>query len=329
MADANIISMSGGKDSTAMALLALEQNVPQRYFVFADTGHEHQKTYEYLDYLEGALNITIDRVKANFDDKIAHKRDVVNDKWRRDGVSEEIIERALSLLHPTGNPFLDLCLWKGRFPSTRRRFCSEELKHYPMDEWMDDIFETYGYDQIISWQGVRRDESQQRANLLETEDNPNKDWVTWYRPILDWTAKDCFDMHAKYGIEPNPLYKEGMGRVGCMPCIHATKGETMEIAMRFPEELERLAEWERIVSQAAKRQCSTFFDARVVQKHLGLEPITSENVHTVTPATHGVAQYVEWSKTARGGRQYDLIKAIEIDETEEAPMCKSIYGLCE
>ena len=95
--------------------------------------------------------------------------------------------------------------------------------------------------------------------------------------------------------------------------------------------MERLAEWERLVSKAAKRGASTFFDARVVQKHLGLDPITKENVHMVTPETHGVAQYIEWSKTAHGGRQYDLIKAIDIDESEssDVPVCKSNYGLCE
>ena len=85
-----------------------------------------------------------------------------------------------------------------------------------------------------------------------------------------------------------------------------------------------------MVSKAAKRGASTFFDARVVQKHLGLEPITSENVGQVTPESHGVAQYVEWSKTARGGRQYDLIKAIEIDtHDQDSGGCKSLYGLCE
>lgn len=128
MDECNVISMSGGKDSTAMALLAIEQDVPNRHFLFADTGHEHQMTYDYVDYLEDALGITIERVKANFDDKIAHKRTVVDTKWRDDGVPEATIERALELLVPTGNPFLDLCLWKGRFPSTRRRFCSEELE---------------------------------------------------------------------------------------------------------------------------------------------------------------------------------------------------------
>jgi len=56
-------------------------------------------------------------------------------------------------------------------------------------------------------------------------------------------------MHDKHGIKPNPLYKQGMGRVGCMPCIHAKKDEILEISKRFPEEIKRVAEWERLVTQ--------------------------------------------------------------------------------
>lgn len=36
----NVVSMSGGKDSTAMALLAIERGVENLHLVFADTGHE-------------------------------------------------------------------------------------------------------------------------------------------------------------------------------------------------------------------------------------------------------------------------------------------------
>lgn len=46
----HVLSYSGGKDSTAMYLLALEQGwdfLP----VFADTGNEHEITYDYVNSL--------------------------------------------------------------------------------------------------------------------------------------------------------------------------------------------------------------------------------------------------------------------------------------
>lgn len=48
----NIVSISGGKDSTATLLLAIALETENLQAVFADTGNEHEQTNEYLDYLE-------------------------------------------------------------------------------------------------------------------------------------------------------------------------------------------------------------------------------------------------------------------------------------
>ena len=319
----NIVSVSGGKDSLATWLVAIERETEDVEVVFADTGHEHAQTYGYLEYLEARLG-PIKRVRADFSKRIEHKREVVQTKWRNDGVSEVIIERALSVLHPTGNPFLDLCLWKGRFPSTRRRFCSEELKHKPIDDQVTKLaLENCDFGEVWSWQGVRAQESPSRAKLQEMEEDRKHDGLMIYRPILKWTHEEVFAIAKRHGVDSNPLYKQGMGRVGCMPCIHCGKSEMREISARFPEEVERVAEWERLVSLAAKRQCSTLMDARVVQRHLGLPPITSDTVTQVTPSSHGIAQYVSWAKTKHGGRAPDPLADADV------ALCSSIYGLCE
>lgn len=131
-----------------------------------------------------------------------------------------------------------------------------------------------------------------------------------YRPILRWTAAEVFAKHREHGVEPNPLYKMGMNRVGCMPCINASKDDLAEIARRFPEQIERIAEWERIVSGASKRGLSSFF------------PTREENMGGLADRTT-IWKAVEWARTTRGGAQFDLLK------TGEAPACSSSYGLCE
>lgn len=55
MEQINIISISGGKDSTALWLYAIERGV-EVTTVFADTGHEHPKTYQYIEYLQKNLD---------------------------------------------------------------------------------------------------------------------------------------------------------------------------------------------------------------------------------------------------------------------------------
>lgn len=316
MTDINIISLSGGKDSTATLLLALERNTPNLQAVFADTGHEHELTYEYVNYLERITGVQIQRVKADFSHRIANKRDLIQTKWVKDGVPQAHIDAALEVLHPTGNPFLDMCIWKGRFPSPKVRFCTEELKVLPIQEqvYWPILRETDA--NIISWQGIRWDESRARASAAEREGiEPDASRVFAYRPILAWTADDVFAMHAKHGIEPNPLYKQGMGRVGCMPCINCRKSELSEIASRFPEVIEKLRTWEEIVSKAAKRQSGTFFPTL-------FDPSAKDD--DVNYKTHGIDRIVEWSMTERGGRQMSLIP-VATDYTQ----CSSIYGLCE
>ncbi|UPK42497.1 phosphoadenosine phosphosulfate reductase family protein [Paenibacillus pabuli] len=296
----NIISLSGGKDSTALWLEALEQGV-EVVPVFADTGNEHHQTYEYVEYLEQQLG-PIRRIKADFSTQIERKRTWVDTKWREEGISEEIIQQALSVLHPTGNPFLDLCVWKGRFPSTKARFCTVELKVRP---FFDQIYLPLLEEgkKIVSWQGVRAQESFARSQLPEREDTPEGYEI--YRPLIKWTVEDVFAMHDKYGIEPNPLYKLGMGRVGCMPCINVGKMELFEIARRFPEEVERIAQWEETVKLASKRNGASFL-------------ASSEGEH--------IWDKVDWSKTVHGGKQIDLLKSLAFDDV---PVCSSQYGLCE
>jgi len=72
-----IVSVSGGKDSTATALLAIEKHSAENCrFVFADTGNEHELTMEYVNhYLPETLGIRIDTVRADFSSQIVRKRE--------------------------------------------------------------------------------------------------------------------------------------------------------------------------------------------------------------------------------------------------------------
>lgn len=313
----NIVSVSGGKDSTALLLLAIERQPDNLQAVFADTGHEHPQTYDYVRYLSETV-YPIRWVKADFSEDIARKREFVATKWREQGVDEDKVLRAMAVLQPTGNPFLDLCIWKGRFPSTKARFCSEELKQVPLQEQVNLPILQAG-DDVVSWQGVRADESINRRNLPEMETKrtwPNGATLYNYRPILKWTAEDAFAMHRKHNIKHNPLYEQGMGRVGCMPCIHARKDELLAISKRFPEEIERVAEWERIVQAASKRDGATFFAGANTGDNLTVEEcVARANIYAM----------VEWSKTSRGGAQYDFLRS----DNDNIPLCSSIYGLCE
>ena len=136
-------------------------------------------------------------------------------------------------------------------------------------------------------------------------------WI--HRPIAAWTAAQTFEIAQRHGIEPNPLYRMGMGRVGCMPCINCGKDEIAEIATRFPEVIDRIRRWEAIVSRASKRLLSTFFFFDHADGWTNAEHAAANNID----------QAVAWSKTSHGGRQFDLTRLLG------SATCSSKYGLCE
>ncbi|PLV18532.1 phosphoadenosine phosphosulfate reductase [Pseudomonas guariconensis] len=316
----NIVSVSGGKDSTATLLLAMALEAPNLRAVFADTGNEHELTLEYLDYLADATGVQIERRRADFSRQIARKREFIATKWREQRVPETIVESALQVLQPTGIPFLDLCLWKGRFPSRRAQFCTEELKRNVLvEQVMLPLLD--GKDMVLSWQGVRREESEARRYLPQCDEVGGG--LFNFRPIIDWPVQAVFEAHRFAGVKANPLYSLGMGRVGCMPCINCRKGELREIAARFPEHVDRIAHWEDLVRQASKRGGATFFAGANAKHQQGS---IAEMSPAEIVALANIRQAVEWSRTTRGGIQYDLIA---IDGEADASACSSAYGLCD
>ncbi|EJN2862266.1 phosphoadenosine phosphosulfate reductase family protein [Salmonella enterica subsp. enterica serovar Yaba] len=322
----HVISLSGGKDSLATWLFAREKNIDVTV-VFADTGHEHPLTYDYICLLEKKLGPVI-RVRADFSQRIINKRHYVQTVWPIKLVekygytpqgAEQRIAEALEQMVPHHIPFLDLCIWKGRFPSTRARFCTFELKHRPIDEQIIQPLLSQ-FDDVVSWQGVRAQESAARAGLSELEqDVDNQTGLHVYRPLLQWTHDEVFALAKRHGVPPNPLYTLGCSRVGCMPCIHARKKELGVIFRRFPEQIQRVAEWERIVAACSTRGNSTFFPST-------RDPLKSEqDINKISLDSHGIKTYRRWAFSLHGGQLFDEIAAIN-----DGKACHSIYtGVCE
>jgi hypothetical protein len=100
-----------------------------------------------------------------------------------------------------------------------------------------------------------------------------------------------------------------------MPCINCRKDELLEISKRFPDAIERIRQWEAAVQSASKRNGATFFAAA----NQGDAMTTAEAV-----AIGNIDQCVEWSKTKRGGKLFDMFRMLD-----DGPVCSSIYGLCE
>ena len=204
--DKYLLSVSGGKDSTAMILYLREIAVKPELieYVFMDTGWENIQTYEYLDYLENELDIKINRIRSNITVKPEH---------------EEIYQECLSVMGRDYSDFVAMILNQRYFPYGRRQFCTSLLKVEPFQLFIDNL----DY-QTISCVGIRREESHRRSTYPEWEFNESFDFWVW-RPLIDWIESDVIDIHHRHSVRPNPLYLNGSHRVGCYPCIRTNKKE--------------------------------------------------------------------------------------------------------
>lgn len=191
-----LANVSGGKDSTAMALALLDAGL-QPTFVFADTGWENDRTYEYIwKVLEPKLG------------KI-HKVS------REKGGMEELVRS------------------KQMFPSQVIRFCTEDLKVLPLA----DFGRAYGPEAITAVGiRAQESEKRSKLQVWDfgTVEFPlykgGPVVQNIWRPILHWSLQDVLDIHAKHGVPMNPLYDLGFSRVGCWPCIYARKDEIRKMS---------------------------------------------------------------------------------------------------
>lgn len=97
----HILSLSGGKDSTALALY-MRDKIPDMEYVFCDTGEELTETYEYLDLVESYLGKKIIRLNAR----------AGFDHW--------------------------LKVFGGYLPGPRMRWCTKLLKLKPFEKYIGD-----------------------------------------------------------------------------------------------------------------------------------------------------------------------------------------------
>lgn len=209
----------------------------------------------------------------------------------------------------------ELCIKKGLFPSRIRRWCTDLLKIKPFMKHLSALD-----DEPVSVVGVRSGESKARSELPEWEENKRLDCDVW-RPIIDWSYQDVIDMHKKHGAKPNPLYLMGATRVGCWPCIFSRKSEIRLIADIDPARIDRVERLEAAVKAAATERYAKSGTV-ITSAPPGFFQATSRNREGVRPCIP-IRKAVEWSRTVRGGKQFDLFAP---DHGREGCMR---WGMCD
>lgn len=284
-----LVSCSGGKDSTAVVLLMKERGLFERcHFVYADTGWEHPDLYTYIDeVLKPLCNDRLVTVKSK--------------------------------KYPGG--FAEMVRKRGMFPSRKIRFCSQELKQFPIRDHIKDL-QSQGLD-VINVVGIRAQESRRRSKFEEWDRGGpiGKDVDVW-RPLIDWTVQDVIDIHNRHNIKPCDLYlrkEHPSSRVGCWPCIMSKKSEIRAVAETDPARIEEIRQLEADVTEAARAR----YTARgETFESLGyVEPRMFQSKKYGHGDPWPIDRVVAWSRTSYGAKQFEMFYTDE-------PGCQ-MWGLCD
>jgi 3'-phosphoadenosine 5'-phosphosulfate sulfotransferase (PAPS reductase)/FAD synthetase len=302
-----ICSVSGGKDSTLLYCLMVEQFGQDFIPIFADTGHEHPVTLNYVRNLHiMAGGPPVQFVRADFQPVITKRRRYIEDQVHQmilDGGSVQDIRekwRLANRTYPTGETFLDLMIWKGRAPSTKAQFCTEHLKLWPIKFFLMRNYPQEKFDWVM-YTGIRAGESHRRSLMQPFSWNGFFDCLS-VLPCLYNTEEEQFQHLEYFGVPPNPLYALGYGRVGCFPCIHANKTELSLI----PDWA-----WDRLNHYESSLKRSWFPAGFLPGMPDGYIPC--------------IAEVREWCRTSHGGRQYNMFRTAP----EDAPSCMTGWIACE
>lgn len=186
-----IVPVSGGKDSQCCLKMAVEEFGPEHVLgLFCDTKFEHPKTYQHVKDISRLYGVEIHTVNGG------------------DVIAESIKN--------------------GRFPSGTARFCTDKLKIRETKLFLKEFSERFGGVQV--WYGMRIDESQDRAKRYQYRDPDDlyephellgnypkylgKNGVRYRVPIVDCNRDEVIEYLEGHH---NPLYDEGLDRVGCSP----------------------------------------------------------------------------------------------------------------
>lgn len=226
-------------------------------------------------------------------------------EWEGHAAHLDLLEARIGKIHriEPGEMFADATIRKGTFPSRVRKWCTEDLKLQPFRYFLDN-YEMWSEPVVMV--GVRREESASRAVMQEREWSDFYDCEMW-RPILDWTVEQVIDEHKRAAIPMHPLYHHGAERVGCFPCVNASKAELEVVGRIQPGRIDEIRTIEAEIGQTMFTR-----DRRTEKKKLG------DDGPSVVPI--GIDEVMAWAKTGRGGKQINLVRP---------PTGCARWGVCE
>ncbi len=249
-----LVAFSGGKDSVAMVLHLLDHGISK------DRIHLHHHLVDGAGENLFDWPCTESYCQA-FADQFGlqlffsyRKGGILREIQRRDEPTQDVYYQVTP-----GGPYLVAPSNKAKsntrlkFPAISgnliTRWCSGTAK---IDVLRTVISHNPAYlGEIFVLTGERRQESAGRAKYQEVESHKmdcKKRVATAWRPVIDWTEDQVWQIMARYNVQPHPAYMLGWSRCSCQLCIFGSPTIWASIDKIQPAKVNRIADIERDIN---------------------------------------------------------------------------------
>jgi 3'-phosphoadenosine 5'-phosphosulfate sulfotransferase (PAPS reductase)/FAD synthetase len=229
---ANVVSLSGGKDSTAMLLMLLERGEPISDIAFFDGGWEFPQMHEHLELLERFTGRGITRLRPRLPVGVVTAKSPF--AWM---FSEyPVVKRGTCRVHKIGRGW----------PAPMRRWCTG-VKQRALQAHL--LALTHRQDAVLPLKqciGFAADE-------LERLDGPTKRDGAYHvqrYPLVEWgvTEADALAYCRERGFTWGGLYRH-FDRVSCFCCPLQSLDDLRKLRRFYPELWQRMLEMESWLPQ--------------------------------------------------------------------------------
>lgn len=209
-----IVSFSGGKDSTAMLIKLINDEIPFNEVIYVEDFFPYPKFIMeyYLSYIEKTFNIKITRLPLSYKDEVSKNK-----------------------IYPSGRiKYCTRLKAEVQWRYLKEKYGRENII-FLIGTRKDESEKRNGFSQRGEWFWNKRF----RVNYL------------YYYPIFDFTQKQVFNYIKKNKVKLNPLYNIlGINRLGCSLCINSTYKQRRRFFKLFPDDFNEFVAFETEMREA-------------------------------------------------------------------------------
>lgn len=127
-------------------------------------------------------------------------------------------------------------------PSRMHRWCCGVMKTAPLYRLLKQIHGTGKQPNVLAFEGVRAEESEQRSQYERVGVGVKHNNVLNVRPIFEWNSTEIYLYILLHDLFMNEAYRKGLARVGCAICPFSSEWSEHIVGKVYPASINKFIE---------------------------------------------------------------------------------------